>query len=69
MKQLSDARERHKREIRENKMRRVQLAESCAFFKSNQKTFSINKFYKKKSFRHQEKIIVTCLKQIFFHSV
>lgn len=34
LKQLSDARERQKREFRENKMRRVQLAESCEFFKS-----------------------------------
>lgn len=34
LKQLSDARERQKREIQENKMRRVQLAESCEFFKS-----------------------------------
>lgn len=34
LKQLSDARERQKREIRENKMRRVQLTESCEFFKS-----------------------------------
>lgn len=41
LKQLSDARERQKREIRENKMRRVQLAESCEFFKS-MKIFSWN---------------------------
>lgn len=34
LKQLSDARERQKREILENKMRRVQLADSCEFFKS-----------------------------------
>ncbi|XP_031634411.1 protein CASC1-like, partial [Contarinia nasturtii] len=33
LKQLSEARDRQKREFQENKMRRVQLAESCAFFK------------------------------------
>lgn len=35
LKQLSEARERKKREAEENKLRRVQLADSCAFFKSN----------------------------------
>lgn len=34
LKQLSDAHERQKREIQENKMRRGQLAESCNFFNS-----------------------------------
>lgn len=34
LKQLSDAHERQKREIQENKMRRGQLAESCDFFES-----------------------------------
>lgn len=35
LKQLSEARERKKREAEENKLRRLQLADSCAFFKSN----------------------------------
>lgn len=55
LKQLSDARERQKREIQENKMRRVQLAESCDFFRSKVKFdffFQICKFSKNsKKFR------------------
>lgn len=33
LKQLTEARERQKREKGENKMRRIQLADSCNFFK------------------------------------
>lgn len=44
LKQLSDARERQKREIQENKMRRVQLAESCEFFKSEHAYLLVTNF-------------------------
>lgn len=43
LKQLSDARERQKREIQENKMRRVQLAESCEFFRG-ESNFQLNEY-------------------------
>lgn len=44
LKQLTEAKERKKREKSENKMRRVQLAESCDFFK---REFPVIKYFYK----------------------
>lgn len=43
LKQLLEAKERQKREKEENKLRRIQLAESCEYFKSE---ININEFPK-----------------------